>query len=219
MVENTAGEASPKKSKMKAGIVAGVIAAVVIVVGVGMFVWHEQPSFCSAICHTPMSEYLPTYESEPGQPTVDKWGNEVSDASSMLAATHRTYGKTCLDCHVPTLNEQVSEGIGWITGNYYAPLFERSTSDLTEARGTEGDEFCLNESCHNMTREDLVEKTSDFGTINPHLARHGEYACSDCHKAHRASVTLCSQCHEDAKIPEGWVSGKEGNQLSEAEMS
>ena len=45
----------------------------------GFWVWHEQPSFCAAICHTPMDEYLETYEQEPGTTGVDKWGNEVRD--------------------------------------------------------------------------------------------------------------------------------------------
>ena len=47
-------------------IVVGVIAAVVVAAGAGFWVWHEQPSFCAAICHTPMDEYLETYEQEPG---------------------------------------------------------------------------------------------------------------------------------------------------------
>ena len=132
-------EAAPKKKgKKKWPIVVGVVVVVLIAAGAGFWVWHEQPSFCNAICHTPMDPYLPTYEAEPGQPATDKWGNEVADASSMLAATHRAQeGTTCMGCHVPTLSEQISEGISWVTGNYVYPLEERGVDDLTEARGLE----------------------------------------------------------------------------------
>ena len=80
------------------------------------------------------------------------------------------------------------------------------------ARGIEPDQFCLNESCHNMTRDDLIQATSDLER-NPHVAQHGENQCSDCHKAHRASVNACSQCHNDAPIPEGWISAADNTAL------
>ena len=84
--------------------------------------------------------------------------------------------------------------------------------DLVAARGIEPDQFCLNESCHNMTRDDLIQATSDLER-NPHVAQHGENQCSDCHKAHRASVNACSQCHNDAPIPEGWISAADNTAL------
>ena len=80
------------------------------------------------------------------------------------------------------------------------------------ARGIEPDQFCLNESCHNMTRDDLIQATADLER-NPHVAQHGENQCSDCHKAHRASVNACSQCHNDAPIPEGWISAADNTAL------
>ena len=46
-------------------------------------------------------------------------------------------------------------------------------------------------------------------TLNPHQVEHGEMACTDCHKAHRASVNQCSRCHLEAEIPEGWVRATE----------
>ena len=95
------------------------VAAIIVVAGAGFWVWHEQPSFCNAICHTPMDAYLPTYEAEPGQAATDVWGNEVANASGMMAAVHRAQnGTTCLGCHVPTLSEQIGEGMSWITGSY-----------------------------------------------------------------------------------------------------
>ena len=205
-----------KPNRKKLGII-GIVVAIIAVVGVGLFVWHEQPSFCGAICHTPMDNYLKTYEAVPGQASVDKWGNQVSDASSMLASVHRQYGKTCLDCHKPVLSEQMSEGAEWVTGSYDAVLSERTTSQLIEASGLESsDEFCMNSSCHNYTREDLEKKTAWMGEINPHTPQHGEQKCSTCHKAHRQSVMYCTQCHTEAVVPDGWVDYTTSTQLEEA---
>ena len=212
---STTEEAAPKKKGKKWPIVVGVVVVVLIAAGAGFWVWHEQPSFCAAICHTPMDEYLETYEQEPGTTGVDKWGNEVSNTNAMLAVSHKAQGKDCMSCHVPTLSEQMSEGINWVTGNYVYPLEERDTDMLTEARGVDADEFCLNESCHNLTRDDLVKATSDM-EFNPHQPQHGEIECSECHKAHRASVMYCTQCHSEAEVPEGWLTVAEANKLSTA---
>lgn len=206
-VENAKpGEAAASPRRKKA-IAAAVVVVVVVAAACGFWAWHEQPSFCGAICHVPMDEYLATYEQEGGQPGVDKYGNEVEDASAMLAVAHKdAAGTTCIQCHVPTLGEQVSEGLGWIAGGYYYPLYERDSADLVAARGLEADQFCLNESCHDLTRDDLVELTSGM-EFNPHVPQHGEAACTDCHKAHRASVLTCTECHAEAEaeLPEGWL--------------
>lgn len=234
-VEAAAGEAEaepakPAKRKMskqkRTGIMVAVVAAVAIAAA-GMWVWHEQPSFCNAFCHTPMDGYLTTFNEELGTEGVDKWGNKVSDTSSMLATVHASHeGTNCISCHVPTIGEQVSEGIKWLTGNYevvqskdlhFTPT-EKSLSDLTAARGIDGEQFCLNSSCHNMTREELAEKTSSM-TRNPHVEQHGEVQCSECHKAHRASTNYCSKCHADAEIPEGWVSYTEYEAAGPVEYS
>lgn len=208
--------AAPKRKK-KGLIVAGVIVAVAIVAGAGLYVWHEQPSFCGAICHTPMDGYLETYEAQPGASATDKYGTAVADASGMLAAVHRQQnGDTCMSCHVPTMGEQVSEGMAWLSGNYEVfenagggtSLEEKTLTQLTAARGLEGEEFCLNEACHDLTRADLVVKTNDL-TLNPHISQHGISQCGDCHKAHRASVLTCTKCHEDADVPAGWLSYQE----------
>lgn len=197
--------ARKQRPRRKAAIAVAVVAAVVVVAGAGFWVWHEQPSFCNAICHNPMDPYLPTYEAEPGQPATDKWGNDVEDAAGMLAATHRAQnGDTCMSCHVPTLQEQMAEGAAWVAGDYYDPLDERDLTELTAARGVAGEEFCLNAACHNYTREQLVELTADR-EFNPHVSQHEERECSDCHKAHRASVMVCAQCHTQAEVPDGWI--------------
>ena len=103
--------------------------------------------------------------------------------------------------------------MSWVTGNYVAPLEERDLDQLTEARGIEGEQFCLNEACHNMTRDDLIKATSGM-EFNPHVAQHGEIACNECHKAHRASVVYCTQCHSEAEVPEGWLTVAEANKLA-----
>ncbi len=220
-------EVQKKKLPKKLPIIAGVVVAVLAVACVGGLVWHEQPSFCNAICHTPMDGYLQTLEATPGESATDKWGNEVEDASSMLASVHASCDEsyTCLDCHVPTLSEQISEGVSWVTGDYevywtgedtytFVPE-EKDLEQLTEARGSEdSSEFCLNEDCHDVTVEDLEEATAEeYATRNPHEMPHGTLQCSTCHKAHRASVNYCSQCHSDAVIPEGWLSWSEYSEI------
>lgn len=225
--EESAKSAPPRRRARKIPIALGTLAVILVAAGAGFWVWHEQPSFCNAICHTPMDPYLPTYEAEPGGEAVDKWGNEVEDAGAMLAASHRASAKaTCLDCHVPTLSEQVTEGVAWVTGGYDVDaneafgvvLVEKDLAALTEARGIDEDRFCLNEECHvggdgmAMTRDDLVSLTDDMAR-NPHVAQHGEFACSDCHKAHRSSVNACTQCHSDAEVPRGWLSVAEAKRL------
>jgi len=226
-----AAEPAPKKSKKKLGIAAGVVAAVIVVAGAGFWVWHETPGFCGAICHTPMDPYLATYEAEPGEASIDKWGNEVSDAKAMTASYHRVAGATCLDCHESNLSLQIAEGVSWITGSYEVKAndvygvvaVERSLDELAEAVGKDGEAICLNDACHNnadgapMTRDDLAALTADeFGHRNPHVDQHGNTTCSDCHKAHRASVNQCSACHTDALIPEGWISSADSRKLETA---
>lgn len=219
--ENVTNGASEKRAKSpkrrrKVGVIVGVVVVVLVVAGAGLWTWHEQPSFCGAICHTPMDNYLETYEAEPGQPAADKWGNEVADASGMMAPLHRAdAGTDCLDCHTPVLSQQISEGVNWVSGNYQFPLNERTLTQITEPAGIDYDQLCLNESCHNMTREDLVDATADMGTYNPHSMHHEELDCGTCHKAHRASVMYCTQCHATAEVPEGWVSMAESNAMTD----
>lgn len=217
----TSSDAFRKKLGKRPTIIAAVVAAVIAVAGAGFWSWHETPSFCGAICHTPMDPYLNTYEQEPNTVGIDKWGNEIKDTSALLAVSHRTNESeaTCLDCHTPTLSEQASEGISWVAGDYEVKandtygvaLTEKSLSDLTAASGAEPESFCLNEACHTnadsttMTWDDLAKLTADQ-KYNPHVNQHGNVTCSDCHKAHRASVNQCSGCHAEASIPDGWLS-------------
>lgn len=206
-----------KPAKKRWPIVTGIVVAVVVVAGIGGLVWHNQPSFCNAICHTPMDGYLETYEAQSGQQATDKWGDTVSDASGMMASVHREKADAnCLSCHQPVLSEQVNEGMEWLSGNYYAPLEERDLTDLVQARGVNSQQFCLNESCHNMTYDDLAQATSNM-KYNPHETHYDGLECSDCHKAHRASVYYCTKCHADAEqdMPEGWITYSESVALEQ----
>lgn len=216
--KNLQAETAPQHSKhrprKKWPITLGVIVGILVVAGAGLFIWHEQPSFCGAICHTPMNEYVETYNAQPGKPGVDKLGFTVEDANSMLVVSHKvTSGSTCLDCHVPTMQEQISEAVHWVSGNYYDPLSERTLADLGGARGITGEQFCMNDACHTQTRDDLKAATADMGSINPHLPQHGDMDCGYCHKAHRASVMQCAGCHEGAQIPPGWVTPQEAEDM------
>ena len=219
-------EPAPNKGKKKWPVALGVILAVLVAAGAGMWVWHEQPSFCNAFCHTPMDTYLVnTYEGESGQPGTDKWGNEVSDAHAMLVVSHKDAGVACLQCHEPSLQQQIGEVIEEVSGNYYYPLAERSLEELlvNAGKSTEnmGDEFCLKSGCHEYARKDMIQLTNDqtrnphMWLATPHMTINMEFACSDCHKSHRASVNMCTQCHSDAEadLPSGWVNAVEGNKI------
>ena len=209
---------APKRKNRKAAII-GVIVAFIAALGFGFYQWHETPEFCVAICHTPMDKvYLDTLYANPYEPAVDKWGNHVAKADAMLASKHGSMGKRCMACHVPSIEEQVTEGLEWVTGNYYNPLSERDLARLVFYRGAGETEFCLNPGCHDITKDGLTKETANMAR-NPHSWHHSEYTCSDCHKGHRASIMVCSQCHEDAEIPEGWLSAEEASNLEHQYMS
>ena len=228
--KNDVPEAEPvaRKKRNKAKI-AGIVAAVVVVAGAGFWVWHNTPGFCNAFCHTSMNDYVESYAQKADQPGTDKWGNEVENTAAMLAVAHGAKGKGCLDCHEPVLSQQIGEVGQTLTGDYEMPLAERSIEQLmvnsAHVAGT-GDQFCLKSGCHvnadgsTMTRADLTAATSG-GEFNPHSWRHGAVECSDCHKSHRASVLMCTECHvqANAALPAGWVNYEQGKQIEEAAVA
>jgi hypothetical protein len=152
----------------------------------GGAVWHQKPSFC-ATCHTPMGNFVKGY----------KGGDKT------LMITGHAMGKTtrttlvCLDCHKPTIKEQVTQGAHWLTGNYDFPLKQ-------ERLGTRN--FCLSAGCH--VEADIIKATKDYGgaiSYNQHDPRHGKLECYRCHSMHGPSVLMCNQCH-NLKLPDGWIS-------------
>lgn len=219
--------ASPSKKRKKRGAVIGVIVAVLVVAGVGFYQWHETPGFCAAFCHN-MDQYLDTYEEPQNTVGYDKYGNQVSNTNAMMSTLHRqnaTTGKsdiTCMDCHHAIVGEQVSEGIGWATGNYLDPLDERVGDDLTKWWGEPGGRFCVNENCHAYLLDgngginrDRLEASTVWMDFNPHSQHHGDMqiACTECHKGHRASVYMCTGCHDDIEVPDGWITYQENQEL------
>lgn len=119
-----AGGPAPKKRPKRGWIVAGVVAAVIVVAGAGFWVWHEQPSFCNAICHSPMDYYVETYDS--GDPQLG-------------VTAHAKAGESCLDCHTAELTTQISEAMAWVSDNY--PMTEDGTM-LATGKQFASEEFC-----------------------------------------------------------------------------
>ena len=217
--QEQAAEPEAKRKPRKKLAIVGIVVAVIAVVGFAFYQWHETPEFCTAICHTPMNDaYRQTLYANPYESATDKWGNHVEKADAMLASKHGAMGKKCMACHVPAIEEQVTEGVEWITGNYYNPLSERDLARLVYYRHAGETEFCLNPGCHNITKSKLTQETASMAR-NPHSWHHTEYTCSDCHKAHRASIMVCSQCHDDAVVPEGWLTAEEAKNLETQYMS
>lgn len=242
MSEGTQGipEKKPNDSKglkrlsKRAKVTVGVVLAVVLVGGIGFFQWHEQPSFCGAICHDPMDMYLVNYTD--GQ--YDAYGNEMqteAQSMAMMAYMHKEVNsQTCLQCHVASIEEQLTEGVHWITGNFevagtndlgYTYLHDATGDQLVKYRSVSADQFCLAEGCHTtvegealLTREQLTEATAYLGDYNPHLfdQHYATWQCTDCHKGHSQSVNMCSDCHEEAPIPEGWLTVDERYQIESA---
>lgn len=175
--KETAEPKAKKKSKKKFAVAGGVCAAIIVVAGAGMLIWHEQPSFCSTLCHNTMNPYYETWVE-----------------GDSLAHQHAENDVACLDCHEPTIDQQVSEFTKQVTGDYKTPLKFRPLGTV---------EFCT-KSCH--SQEELIAATADYdgGTYNPHEFHGGELNCYNCHRVHEESRLYCSSCHDAMTVPEGW---------------
>ena len=152
-------------------VVVAVLLGIVVVGGVGavgFWQYHEQPEFC-ATCHI-MDPYLESWQ-----------------ASDLGANAHAEYDVTCLECHEPTVEEQVNELVVYLQGDYEIPLRELKYPM----------EECL--QCHEHgSYEEIVEMTADLvETVgaNPHASHYGEMECRLCHKMHKESEDYCAQCH------------------------
>jgi len=155
-------------------VIVGIAAVVIIITGVALWNYHEQPQFC-AICHI-MQPYLESWESPP-----------------LLAYAHAEENVTCLECHEPTIQQQMDEGIKFVTKDYENPLQEREFDQ----------EWCLR--CHEHgSYEELIQRTEEL-ELNPHESHYGEMECSICHKVHRASEDYCAHCHDPVATGTGWI--------------
>jgi cytochrome c nitrite reductase small subunit len=155
-------------------VIVGVAVVVVIIAGVAGWNYHEQPQFC-AICHI-MQPYLESWESPP-----------------LLAYAHAEENVTCLECHEPTIQQQMEEGIKFVTNDYENPLEEREFDQ----------EWCLR--CHEHgSYEELAQRTEEL-ELNPHDSHYGEMECSICHRVHEASEEVCAYCHDPIATGPGWT--------------
>ena len=192
---------APKRARrgvIVAGVIVGLIALCALPVVQRLARWllhfrHEQPSFCNAICHSPMDKYVETYsEGDPGK----------------LVTQHAAAGDTCLSCHEAEFATQVSEAMAWASDSY--PMDE-ATGMLATGKEFASEEFCARSGCHSM--DEVVAGTWGFEgndeKYNPHSS-HQDYAleCGDCHKVHEKSTLVCNECHA-LTAPEGWEAPNE----------
>ena len=202
-----AAEQEPALKRKKLGkkpLILLIVIVVIIAAGAGMLVWHEQPSFCSTMCHIE-GTYVDNYMQEQGVAGTDKYGNEVSNTDAMLAVVHRETDATaksemvCVDCHSPNFVELAHDGLNYVMGNYPLPRDERTLSRLQSWDKKTGESFCVNESCHVYLLGDdgevsfaKLEDSTAGKAFNPHEQHHEafNFECSTCHKGHRASVLV-----------------------------
>lgn len=188
-----AGEASPKKKK-NGWMVLGIVVAIVAIVCIAFGVWHSQPSFCNAICHSPMDNYVKGY---------------YSDNEGMMAVVHREANVNCLSCHEARTGEQIQEVGMWIDDSF--PLDEYGNLNNASAQDMASEQFCLKSGCHNWN--DVVDSTWGFAgndaKYNPHSSHQdGSVQCGDCHKSHSTSTLYCAKCHS-MNLPDGWEATSE----------
>lgn len=206
----------PKPAKKKKGLGLKILIAViafVVVLGAGgggfYVTQHDQPWFCNFICHTPMDPYVASYED----------GTSVNplqaDSDAVLSVTlHKDSDQNlnCLKCHEPDMSEQIEEGLKWVTGDYNLPIEMKVVGGVVkEGSGNKnGVEFCLREGCHTDVTDlaSLKAFTADQHR-NPHDSHLGNQDCSNCHQTHEQSVMMCTQCHQDAEVPDGWLTYSE----------
>ncbi|MGV8084196.1 MAG: cytochrome c3 family protein [Coriobacteriia bacterium] len=175
-------EETPPRRRSRKGlwITLGVIGVIIVALLIGYFATHKNPRFCNAVCHSPMDPYVNGY---------------YSGDDNILVTAHADNNIICLDCHPPTLSQQVTEAVNWISGNFTDPLPRQRFATR---------EFCLQSGCHD--NDDIVEATVDWGGdegVNPHDSHQGQLDCYNCHSVHHTSVMYCNQCH-NWEVPEGW---------------
>lgn len=187
MDETGNGKASSeRRQRRRWPVVVAAVAVVLAAAGAGFWVWHEQPSFCNAVCHEPMDAYVEGY---------------YVDADQMAYA-HQAAGTSCLQCHEAKIDEQIHEATVWLAGDFDTD----EEGHLTRVGVRSDAAMCATAGCHDM--EQVAAATQDWGGqegANPHDSHQG-YAldCSSCHTAHGQSVMYCNTCHDFA-VPQGWA--------------
>ena len=95
---------------------------------------------------------------------------------------------TCLECHVPTVEQQVHELVVYMQGDDEIPLPELQYPK----------EDCYD--CHEHgTFDQIVEMTAELEETvgaNPHASHDRELECRPCHKMHAESEDRCRACHQ-----------------------
>ena len=181
---------APKKKHWP--IVLSAFFVVVIAVLVAFLHWHEQPTFCSTMCHATMQTYVDGYYSED---------------DSLLVSKHAEADVTCLGCHwtQAKMLDLVHEVVLFVSDSFTDPLPDQSQFV--------SDAFC-SETCHDGVTAPTKESATEGWAYDPHnipssdeVSMHGEVSleCGDCHKVHKQSVMVCSACHDDATVPDGWA--------------
>jgi hypothetical protein len=217
-----------EQKKMKLGsrilIVIGIVIVVLVGGGAGAYAtFHSNPAFCNFICHTPMDPYVESYQNGTSVNTV-----QASSDAVLSVTLHKDSDQqlNCLSCHVPDMGEQITEGIKWVTGDYEVPLeMGVASKQIKEDSGDKnGVEFCLRSGCHEGIAYDgsaddkekaIAEATTQLQAStadqqrNPHNSHMGVPDCSNCHQTHEQSVLICTQCHNDIELPDGWLTYKE----------
>ncbi len=178
-----------KKRRTKLLVALGVVVVVFVAAGVGVFIWHEQPSFCSAICHSPMDSYVDNY---------------YGDNTTLSVVAHRVGDVACLECHESDIPTQITEATAWLSGDFTDPLALRRFGTV---------DFCGR--CHDDSNadngldwEEIVASTANYQNSgrNPHESHLGRVDCYTCHSVHRESKLYCTQCHDNMSQPEAWRS-------------
>lgn len=206
-----------KKGKGRIIILTVVIVVVLLFGGVGVVyaTQHDNPEFCNAICHTPMDPYVASY--------MD--GTSVNAAQADLqyplgVTNHKNSDQdiVCLTCHTDGIDTQIQEGLAWISGNYTLPLKLTLTVKEPGEHQRSGIEMCLRPECHEGigSLDDLKKSTADLKR-NVHDSHNGDQDCTTCHQQHEQSVVMCTQCHADAEVPDGWLTyNEQQKQIKEA---
>jgi hypothetical protein len=167
-------------------VIGSVVAALLVSTVAGGLTWHNQPSFCGTVCHSPMASYSAS----------------ITNPNQLVGKHAKAAKLACLDCHESTVSEQLTEAGRTITGNYVV-----QSGHLVPTKAVSFDDsYCL--GCHaskHTSRKELIEKTAKkYGAYNPHAEPHYRVPCITCHQMHGTSRNYCANCHFKAAVPTGW---------------